>query len=104
MLNLDNNEIYSIPQLKLLGADNLQQKASRLIAADSQEPLIKDQSSMHSVTGSVTSDSTVDVDELNALALRGTLKPSQGNLYASESLNFTHDMFKENSCLCYNCI
>lgn len=79
MLNLDNNEIYSIPQLKLLGTDNnLQQKTSRLSAFDSQEPLVKDQSSTQSIIGANTSSSTVDVDELNTLALRGTLKPSQG--------------------------
>ena len=81
MLNLDNNEIYSIPQLKLLGADNLLQKTSRVAAVDSLEPLIKDQSSTQSITGSNISTNTVDMDELNALALRGSLKPSQGSYY-----------------------
>jgi len=79
MLNLDNNEIYSIPQLKLLGADNLQQKNSRLAAAGSQEPLVRDQSSTQSITSSNVSNSAIDVDKLNSLALRGTLKPSQGS-------------------------
>lgn len=79
MLNLDNNEIYSIPQLKLLGADSLQ-KTTRLAAANSQAPLIKEQSSTQSI-GSNVSGSAVDVDELNAVALRGTLKPSQGSQY-----------------------
>ena len=79
MLNLDNNEIYSIPQLKLLGADNLQQKSSRLAAADSLEPLVKDQSSTQSITGANISNNSIDMDELNSLALRGTLKPSQGS-------------------------
>ena len=78
MLNLDNNEIYSIPQLKLLGADNLVQKTSRVSAVDSLEPLIKDQPSTQSITGSNVSTNTVDMDELNAIALRGALKPSQG--------------------------
>ena len=78
MLNLDNNEIYSIPQLKLLGADNLLRKTSRITAADSQEPL-KDQPSTQSFTGSNASTSTVDMEDLNAIALRGALKPSQGS-------------------------
>lgn len=78
MLNLDNNEIYSIPQLKLLGADNLQQKASKISVNDSQEPLVKDQSSTQSIVGANVSNSTVDGEDLNSLALRGTLKPSQG--------------------------
>ena len=79
MLNLDNNEIYSIPQLKLLGADNLQQKTSRISVDDSQEPLVRDEPSTQSVVGANVSNSTVNDDELNALALRGTLKPSQGS-------------------------
>ena len=78
MLNLDNNEIFSIPQLKLLGADNLLCKTSRIAASDSQEPL-KDHPSTQSFTGSNVSTSTVDMEDLNSIALRGALKPSQGS-------------------------
>ena len=98
MLNLDNNEIYSIPQLKLLGADNLQQKSSLLTEADSQEPLVKNQSSIQSL-GANSSSSAVDADELNALALRGTLKPSQGlyymycSVYSSRLFTCIHTLY-----------
>jgi len=64
MLNLDNNEIYSIPQLKLLGADNLQ----KTHAGSQTKDTFLTQS---------TTQTDNDMDELNSTALRGSLRPSQ---------------------------
>ena len=67
ILNLDNNEIYSIPQLKLLGADNLQKAHAGL-----QDPQTRDTFLTQSTTQTDT-----DMNELNNTALRGSLRPSQ---------------------------
>jgi len=66
MLNLDNNEIYSIPQLKLLGADNLQKA---LTGSQTKDTFLTQS----------TSQTNNDMDELNSTALRGSLRPSQSS-------------------------
>jgi len=67
MLNLDNNEIYSIPQLKLLGADNLQKTRASLQDLQTKDTFLTQS----------TSQTDTDMSELNNTALRGSLRPSQ---------------------------